>query len=218
MKPNRSLTERFEAFGLNWTVVTEADRGQSIVVKDRDKKIITWPDPEGFDLIGAIGNLQRINDNLKNTFVNLSVADAELNAINKRICVNLEEGEEAFEAGGALDFSDRTLRRIFANGSFGSGGRFYGGWWQRVPSEYRKYIEIDGAVTVELDFATIQPRILYASIGRKPPADSYVLPDWGPEFRQITKKAFSQLLNSDPSSRNQRQWHRFAPAVHVVLR
>lgn len=43
--------------------------------------------------------------------------------------------------------SARTLVRIFSNGSFNGsfkeGGRFYRGWWQNVPSAYRKHITID---------------------------------------------------------------------------
>jgi hypothetical protein len=73
------------------------------------------------------------------------------------------------------------------------------------------HIEIDGTVTVELDYSTLQPRILYAWSNHPIPDDSYILPSWGKEFRPIVKKAFSQLLNSDESSRNPNQWHRFAP-------
>ena len=69
---------------------------------------------------------------------------------------------------------------------------------------------IDGAITVELDYSTIQPRILYATAGAEPPEDSYILPGWGEDLRPVTKKLFSQLLNSDETSRNPRQWHRFA--------
>jgi hypothetical protein len=42
-----------------------------------------------------------------------------------------------------IDLSKRTLTRMFTNGSFEEGGRFYRGWWQNVPSEYRKFITID---------------------------------------------------------------------------
>ena len=107
-----------------------------------------------------------------------------------------------------VDFSQRQLRRIFALSSFSNGGRFYGGWWQGIPSKFRKYIQIDRAVTVELDFSTLQPRILYASVGLKPPPDSYLLPGWPDDIRPVTKKLFSQLINSDKSSRNPKQWHR----------
>lgn len=79
---------------------------------------------------------------------------------------------------------------------------FYGGWWQGLPSEYRKYIEIDGAMTVELDYATIQPRFLYVKAGAEAPEDSYSVPGWSSELRPTIKKAFNQLVNSKERIRN----------------
>ena len=32
-----------------------------------------------------------------------------------------------------IDVTQKRLRRIFNNGSFQQGGRFYGGWWQNIP-------------------------------------------------------------------------------------
>ena len=53
------------------------------------------------------------------------------------------------------------LRRIFSRGSFQKGGRFYGGWWQFIPSEYRRYITINGLPTVEVDYSELHPRMMY---------------------------------------------------------
>ena len=39
---------------------------------------------------------------------------------------------------------DNFVYRVFNNGSWRQGGRFYGGFWQGIPSAYRKYIRIDG--------------------------------------------------------------------------
>ena len=43
-----------------------------------------------------------------------------------------------------IDLTRRMLVRIFSNGRFDQGGRFYRGWWENVPSEYRRYITTDG--------------------------------------------------------------------------
>ena len=213
MKATPKLHEYFISSGFNWSVIKTESFASAIIVKDENKRPVGWPDPGTFDLIQAIKNLHRINENLNSTFLNLCISDDELLYLNKtrHTTPDEEESEEALH--NPVDFSWRKLQRVFAMSSFTNGGRFYGGWWQGVPSAFRKYIEIDGAVTVELDYSTIQPRILYASIGSQPPDDSYVLPEWGIEFRQVVKKAFSQLLNSDQSSRNPNQWHRFAPSM-----
>jgi hypothetical protein len=60
---------------------------------------------------------------------------------------------------------DNFVYRVFNNGSWKQGGRFYGGFWQGIPSEYRKYIRIDGFPTVEVDYATHHPVLLYARKG-----------------------------------------------------
>lgn len=58
------------------------------------------------------------------------------------------------------------IHRVFNNGSWKQGGRFYGGWWQHeVPSEERKLIQIAGQPTIELDYSGMQPRLLYAREG-----------------------------------------------------
>ena len=56
-----------------------------------------------------------------------------------------------------IDFSKRILTRIFSNGRFDHGGRFYRAWWHNVPKEYRKYITIDGKRTCEYDYSQLGP-------------------------------------------------------------
>ena len=213
MRPTEKLRQEFKARGLNWTHIYTVETAPCIVVKDENKKVCPWPPAEDFPLIEAIARLKRINDNFRSTYLNLNVSDEELSSINEHLLANHEGIEDQEYEPDPIDFSNRSLRRIFAMRSFSCGGRFYGGWWQSVPSKYRKHIEINGAITVELDYSTIQPRMLYAMKSLEPPEDSYIIPGWDPELRKVTKKVFSQLLNSDKSSRHPNQWHRFAPAM-----
>lgn len=62
--------------------------------------------------------------------------------------------------------ANRETRRIF-NGDFRKGGRFYGGWWQLIPSDLRKRIMINGRHVVEIDYAGMHIHILYAMKGLK---------------------------------------------------
>jgi len=57
-------------------------------------------------------------------------------------------------------------------------------------------------MTAELDFGTIQPHILYATVGHPVPDDSYLVGDWDSSLRDVIKKAFNQLVNSKPSVRD----------------
>jgi hypothetical protein len=101
--------------------------------------------------------------------------------------------------------------RVFNNGSWEDGGRFYGGWWQGVPSEYRKHIQIEGKITVEWDYSSIHPTILYTKEGHPAPSDAYDIPDWDIRHRKLIKKAFNQLLNCAPSTKSEGQWRLLAP-------
>jgi hypothetical protein len=55
------------------------------------------------------------------------------------------------------------------------GGRFYGGWWQNIPKDYRRYISINGCQTVEVDFSTLHPTLLFLENKLDPPEDFYDL-------------------------------------------
>ena len=58
--------------------------------------------------------------------------------------------------------SIKFTTRQFANASWKQGGRFYGGWWQQVPSEHRPDIRIDNTATTEIDYSGHHPVLLYA--------------------------------------------------------
>ena len=65
-----------------------------------------------------------------------------------------------------IDLTRRSLVRIFSNGRFDHGGRFYRGWWENVPSEYRKCITIDGKRTNEYDYSQLNPHMVYFLRGK----------------------------------------------------
>lgn len=97
--------------------------------------------------------------------------------------------------GRCLDYSKVGLYRVF-NGCFDRGGRFYGPWWQEAKKEYRKYITIGGCPTVELDYSSFHPRILYDQKGIPLPiGDLYELPGYKHQ-RKVCKILFNSLLNA----------------------
>jgi len=211
MRATARLTNLFVERDLNWACILVDLDAPSMFVKGVDKKLMRLPDPKEFDLEQAKSNLRRINENLQSSLINLNITDEQYDELKVRLSHHTQDLDENEEYREPLDFSNRSLRRIFGLGSFTNGGRFYGGWWQGLPSEYRKHIELEGSPVVEIDFSTMMPSILYAFAGAKPPLDSYDVPGWPKELRPVIKKAFNQLMNSDESSRPEGQWHRFAP-------
>jgi hypothetical protein len=64
-----------------------------------------------------------------------------------------------------IDQKGKFVRRIFNESRWDKGGRFYGGWWQRCPKEYREDITLDRYETCEIDFSGLHIVILYAQEG-----------------------------------------------------
>lgn len=86
----------------------------------------------------------------------------------------------------------KYLYRVF-NGGWRLGGRFYGGWWQGVKSEDRKFFLLDGEKTEEVDYSQVHPRIIYAEAGVDLVGDAYDIPGYD---RNLCKAAFNILVNA----------------------
>jgi hypothetical protein len=143
-----------------------------------------------------------INDVLSKSAFDLEITRDELEQLEDRMH---ERAQERDGGDGRLRLQDVALYRVFNDVDFTLGGRLYGGWWQTIPSEYRRRIRINGKRTVELDFGTLHPTILCQEAGIRPPDDSYDIalrpqsfdavrnPD---AFRGLVKACFNAMLNS----------------------
>lgn len=59
----------------------------------------------------------------------------------------------------------KFTHRVFNNGNWKQGGRFYGGFWQRMGSELRKKILIENQRTIEVDWSALHPILAYGTKG-----------------------------------------------------
>lgn len=132
----------------------------------------------------------------------------DLNAFLAGFRIDLEGEAGVVDGAGdeidqeeAVDVNDRSairLYRVFNNGRWDHGGRFYGGWWQALPKAARQRLLIDGEETVELDYRAMHPRLCYHLAGNPlgPKGDPYTLSGLeGEALRAVVKTAFNQLLN-----------------------
>jgi hypothetical protein len=123
-----------------------------------------------------------------------------------------------------VDLSRRQLCRVFNNSSFEQGGRFYGGWWQLIRSEWRKHITINWRPTRELDYSNMQAAMLYAMHGLPLEGDAYSLEGVDPSYRKLLKKAFLQMINAREGQRIRTPPHKLLPPgwtwkqLHEALR
>ena len=133
-------------------------------------------------------NLNTINSCFLRHWFDLEIKDAEIPKLEERI--NNHETKEP------IDFSRRTLVRIFSNGSFEQGGRFYRGWWQNIPTEYRKYITIDEKKTGEGDFSQLNPHMLYFANHKELGSEDAYDRVLDGEHRALVKQAFNAMVQA----------------------
>lgn len=91
----------------------------------------------------------------------------------------------------------RKLYRIFNNGSFNDGGRFYGACWEGLSKSDRGSLLIDGCLVEELDFSGFHIRMLYAlkgiDLGDR---DPYTINGLDKSLRPLLKVALLILINA----------------------
>ena len=115
---------------------------------------------------------------------------------------------------GPISFKNKRLHRVFNNGSWTQGGRFYGGWWQNIPREYRHLIRLTYKDVVEPDFSGYHINMLYAMDKLpKPEGDVYNLPGYSnsDEFRDFVKQMLLTMVNSESREKTRSALHE---AVH----
>jgi len=132
-------------------------------------------------------NLKIINDCIGNHWADLFLTDEKWNELNKQL-INDEDHDFS-----PIQLHRQTLKRIFNSDKFDKGGRFYGGWWQNIPSAYRAFITIDGKFTDEFDYGRLHPTILYAQKGLSIDDDAYDI-GIGSEHREIVKQTFNAMV------------------------
>ena len=187
-------------------------RGEETIVVKGVKpppKKTTWMDPDGKKRTKTIRpdrkilktpdtpyvrekrkNLQVINAVMDRTDITLDISKDELKRLN-----TLLSGEKGSRV---IDFTRKRLHRVFVDGSFDRGGRFYGPFYQGLPKEYRAHILINGAPVCEPDFSGYHPRMLYAMKGLSLPEDPYRLegyPDTE-EMRGFLKPLLLMIVNA----------------------
>ena len=113
---------------------------------------------------------------------------------------------------------DKFVRRIFNNSRWDQGGRFYGGWWQRCPKDYRKKIKMDGMMTAEIDFSGLHIVMLYGQQGinywaeiNEDPYQLHGINDIDPTFSHDDMFCFKLAVHFAQQNLPQSQFHQPRP-------
>lgn len=176
-----------------WARITDSSGKQKRIKIKGKRKICKTPDTR--EVRQMRENLKIINAVMDKAEITLDISEKQLQELNARMLNDPNTNKQA------IDFSRKRLHRVFLDRRLDRGGRFYGPWYQNIPKEYRQYILIDGAPTLELDYSSLHPNLLYYYAGSKPPeGDLYQLEDYSKSTRKFLKGMFLRMINSN--SRN----------------
>lgn len=157
-----------------------APDGETVRLKDDSGRLCDYTDTE-----------QTVSMRLRLDHINSVLASAEVGS-TRTPCAHIDFDDDEVPIG-------QRLYRVFNNGTFKHGGRFYGGWWQSAKRSFRPTITINGESTVEVDYKGLHPTILFLRHGLPVPEDPYALvpgADGDNEIRDFAKKTFLALLNA----------------------
>lgn len=216
MYPDKILIKHFKSIGFLWRYYPVNKNQETIIVRDiidNRKVAITTPPKSIVNTYRK--NLYKINRALSQSCICLDVYDKDLKQIKKDLLSRVYKDKlieywnhKKDKTPHSLNFSLVQLKRIFARGSLKKGGRFYGGWWQSLPSEYRTYIKINGYNASEVDYSTMSLRILYDKVNVSVPfnVDLYDIDyKYSDEKnkktkRKIIKKYVNALINDEKNT------------------
>lgn len=171
---------------------------------DKGKKVKRLPKrPDNYRQM--IDNLKLINKVINDNIILLKISDEDLAYLNEQLNNKFDRDQST---GGAISFTENQLHRVFNRKSWQRGGRFVGGWWQRIinkdteirPGEkYRMDITINNYPTFEADYSGLHINMLYALKGQPcPEEDVYYIPGYSNDktFRTFVKKLLLTMINS----------------------
>lgn len=118
------LISKFKSAKFSNNHISQFADQEVIILRDNNKKNIEFDD--NAEIIRMRNVLNEYNHLLKQTFIDIPELDKPIIETNNKYI--------------PISSTERFVRRIFNNASWKEGGRFYGGWWQLVPSFFRSKI------------------------------------------------------------------------------
>lgn len=145
----KKLINQFKITKMKKHKIINNSNRETIILRNEYKKNIEYVDNE--KSIKMRASLKEYNHLLSKTFIDIPELDKPLIKYKEKYI--------------PISSNDCFITRIFNNSRWSNGGRFYGGWWQRIPSFYRSKIYINDEPTIEDDYKSLHPILLYAKKG-----------------------------------------------------
>ena len=192
------LISMFERSALHEFMIYSHHDRETVLLRDKDKNDIPY-DPTD-EIVSQRSLVKQYNELLERTFIDIGSANSPRLEIEK----NKGSKDPNKPHYVRITHKGKFTYRVFNNLSWDEGGRFYGGFWQRVGQDYRNDILINDEETVELDFNSMHPVLAYVQAG----VDYWKEHDIGPYdisvdgivdakvSREVIKKLFLLALNA----------------------
>lgn len=152
--PTEPLIELFKSTKFSPFIIESHFDREPVVLRDEaGNDIENYEDTEELRRMRRV--LVKYNELLARTHIDLDYLNVPVLTLGQKKSYHRLE----------INQHSKFVRRIFNEGQFNKGGRFYGGWWQRCPNELRPHIVLDGVLTEEVDFSGLHIVLLYARRG-----------------------------------------------------
>ena len=167
--------------------MVEREDEEVIVLRDRDKEDLPYEDTDETRRMRK--QLRSFNSFLGEFNLGLSCPQEEV----RQIILDRKTNP--------IDYSRTRVYRKFKY-DFSSGGRFYDGWWQEMPKDFRPYIIIDDEPCSELDYSGQHLLLLYAIKGEeyywlRGVGDPYEIKGLGEKGRDLMKQVVVCCVNAE---------------------
>ena len=192
------LIQMFMDAAFGYFDIGYSENKATVILRDENKRNIEYEDTAETKRMHDL--LLRYNRLLERTFIDIPSLD------QPRIELGDKENRRRNNKPVFVNITHhgKFVRRVFNNGTLDDGGRFYGGWWQRLDGSYRKAIRINNLPTVEIDYSSLHVILAYTEVGidywDMTDDDPYELPVRGvtnPDHcRDITKLLFLLGFNA----------------------
>mgnify|MGYP003118014848 CR=1 FL=1 len=204
-RASKKLIKLFKSLNL-YKVKQDFDKFFSVRVGNKETKLV---DPLENDFyFEQKETLKSINEYYDSIHIDLCVTNDELTKIRQQMSNKKARAEWLISEDDVLlrdiNFRDKYIYRKFWNNDYNLHGRYYGGFWQGIPSEWRQRLTINNQRTTELDYTNMHFAMLYHEKGlmMNLSEDLYdfssKVPSWKKgEYRDECKLVMNYMLNCD---------------------
>ncbi len=138
--------------------IGRAENEEIIILRDAEDGALVEYEDSG-EIIRMREELRRYNEVIAGAFIDIPVLD------------------EPKIDDVTTDHHHRLTRRIFSRSDWNLNGRFHGGWWQQINSDWRSKIFINDTPAVEVDFRSLHVSLLSLENGVELTDDPYDVTD-----------------------------------------